>query len=40
MDMTPTSKSVTLPNGVKLSYAEQGDPSGIPVLLLHGVSDS
>lgn len=38
--MTPTSKSVTLPNGVKLSYAEQGEPSGIPVLLLHGVSDS
>lgn len=33
-------KSVELPNRVTLSYAEQGDPSGNPVVLLHGVSDS
>src|SRR3712207_1313748 len=33
-------KPVELPNRVKLQYVEQGDPSGIPVLLLHGVTDS
>ena len=33
-------KSVDLPNGVRLQYAEQGDPSGIPLLLLHGFADS
>jgi non-heme chloroperoxidase len=33
-------KSVELPTGVTLQYAEQGDPAGIPVLLLHGYSDS
>ncbi len=38
--MTPATKSVELPNGVKLPYAEQGKPSGVPVLLLHGVTDS
>jgi non-heme chloroperoxidase len=35
------SKFIDLPNGVTLSCAEQGEPSGVPVLLLHGgVSDS
>ena len=38
--MTPSIKSVELPNGVVLSYAEQGDESGVPVILLHGVTDS
>ena len=33
-------KSVRLPSGVRLPYAEQGDPSGVPVILLHGVTDS
>ena len=33
-------KSVELPNGVKLPYVEQGDPSGTPVLFLHGYTDS
>jgi pimeloyl-ACP methyl ester carboxylesterase len=33
-------KSVVLPNGVRLEYAEQGDPAGIPVILLHGYTDS
>ena len=33
-------KSVDLPSGVRLEYAEQGDPSGIPLLLLHGFADS
>jgi pimeloyl-ACP methyl ester carboxylesterase len=33
-------KSVELPNEVTLPYAEQGDPSGTPVLLIHGFGDS
>ena len=33
-------KSVELPNRLKLPYVEQGDPSGLPMLLLHGVTDS
>ena len=33
-------KSVELRTGGKLTYVEQGDPSGIPVLLLHGITDS
>ena len=32
--------SVQLPTGVTLSYVEQGDPSGTPVVLLHGLTDS
>ncbi len=38
--MTPEIKSVELPGEVRLQYAEHGDPSGVPVLLLHGLSDS
>lgn len=38
--MTPVIKSVELLNGVRLSYVEQGDPLGVPVLLLHGITDS
>ena len=33
-------KTVELPNGVTLPYVEQGDPTGVPVLLLHAVADS
>jgi len=36
----PQIKSVDLPTGVTLQYAEQGDPAGTPVLLLHGLADS
>ncbi len=32
--------SITLANGVMLQYVERGDPAGIPMLLLHGVTDS
>jgi non-heme chloroperoxidase len=32
--------SVALPTGVTLNYVEQGGPSGVPVLLLHGITDS
>jgi non-heme chloroperoxidase len=38
--MTPEVKAVELPNRVTLPYAEQGDPAGVPVLLLHGFTDS
>ncbi len=31
---------VRLSTGVRLHYAEQGDPAGEPVILLHGYSDS
>lgn len=33
-------ESVELPNQLRLPYAEQGDPSGAPVLFLHGFADS
>lgn len=38
--MTLILKSVKLPGQVELPYVEQGDPSGIPVLLLHAIADS
>ncbi len=40
MDATPVLRSVALPNGLTLPYVEQGDPSGVPLLLLHAVGDS
>ncbi len=33
-------ESVRLRDGIELQYRESGDPRGIPVILLHGVSDS
>lgn len=33
-------KSVELRNGITLNYIEQGDRSGIPVVFLHGYTDS
>lgn len=38
--MNPLIKTVELPGGVRLPYAEQGDRAGIPVVLLHGYTDS
>ncbi|MCG8349300.1 MAG: hypothetical protein MI924_16150, partial [Chloroflexales bacterium] len=38
--MTFVIKSCELSNGVKLPYVEHGDPTGLPMLLLHGVADS
>jgi non-heme chloroperoxidase len=32
--------SITLSTGVRLPYLERGEPSGVPVLLLHGYTDS
>jgi non-heme chloroperoxidase len=39
-EMTVIADSVQLPNGVILPYSEQGDPAGVPVVLLHGFTDS
>ena len=36
----PNLKSLELHGGLSLSYVEQGDASGIPMLLLHGATDS
>ncbi len=38
--MVPIQQSIALSTRVTLPYVEQGDPDGIPVLLLHGVTDS
>lgn len=33
-------RTVSLPSSLELPYAEQGDESGVPVVLLHGYADS
>ena len=33
-------KAITLPTGVTLSYVEHGNSNGIPIILLHGFTDS
>jgi pimeloyl-ACP methyl ester carboxylesterase len=38
--MTREIKSVELPNQIVLPYVEQGDPLGLPLVLLHGFADS
>lgn len=38
--LSVAARSVELPTGVALTYIEQGNPSGVPVLLLHGITDS
>src|SRR5678815_3838782 len=38
--MTPTLRHIKLANGVRLQYAEQGDPGAMPVVMLHGITDS
>ena len=37
---TPVVKSIALSSGVTLRYVEQGERSGVPVLFLHGFTDS
>jgi non-heme chloroperoxidase len=39
-EVTHQEKSVELPNGIRLPYVEQGDPSGTALVLLHAVADS
>jgi non-heme chloroperoxidase len=38
--VTPDIKRVQLSNSLNLPYVEQGDPSGVPVVLLHAFADS
>lgn len=33
-------KSIELPHRLKLEYVEQGDRNGVPVIFLHGITDS
>jgi pimeloyl-ACP methyl ester carboxylesterase len=40
VDMTFIVKSVDIPDRIVVPYVEQGDPSGVPMLLLHGFTDS
>lgn len=40
MTMALSMKSATLSTGVSLPYVEQGDSDGIPIVFLHGVTDS
>jgi pimeloyl-ACP methyl ester carboxylesterase len=36
----PFMKSVMLPGGIRIPYVEQGNDDGVPVILLHGYTDS
>ncbi len=38
--MPPIVQSVALPKRTRLEYVEQGDATGIPVVFLHGLTDS
>ncbi len=40
MPSSAAKKSVELPNGVTLAYAEMGDSEGKPLLLIHGYTDN
>ena len=40
MASAPKVATAILPNGLRLEYLEQGDPAGVPVILLHGYTDS
>ena len=39
-ERTVTLKTIALDNGIVLEYAEQGHQNGLPVILLHGFTDS
>jgi pimeloyl-ACP methyl ester carboxylesterase len=38
--MSIRTRAAELPGGIRLPYAEHGDPAGVPVPMLHGWSDS
>src|SRR5687768_3405964 len=38
--LAPAVASAALSTGVTLPFVEQGDPAGMPVVLLHGLTDS
>ncbi len=37
---TPEAKAVRISSGLKLPYVQQGEPSGVPVVLLHAYAES
>jgi pimeloyl-ACP methyl ester carboxylesterase len=37
---TPAAKTIALGPGLELDYVERGDPAGVPLVLLHGYTDS
>ena len=37
---SPTRTRITTSPGVELDVIQSGDPAGVPLLLLHGLSDS
>lgn len=39
-EVPPAVQTVELPNGLRLPFVEHGDASGVPVILLHGFTDS
>ncbi len=40
MTPTHTAQAVDIHDGLRIPYLEQGDPDGVPVVLLHGITDS
>lgn len=40
MTAIPTFQAVELPGGLIVPYLEQGDRDGVPLILLHGITDS
>ncbi len=38
--MTFVDRAVRIPGRIRIPYVEQGDPSGVPMILLHGLADS
>jgi non-heme chloroperoxidase len=40
MTILPTLQAAELPGGLRIPYLEQGDPDGVPLVLLHGITDS
>jgi pimeloyl-ACP methyl ester carboxylesterase len=40
LEPQPVVKTIDLPGRVKLEYAEQGKADGVPVIFLHGITDS
>ena len=40
MNITFEINSIVIPDRVELSYVRQGNPAGVPVLFLHGLTDS
>lgn len=38
--MEPIVQSARLPNGIRLPFVERGSPGGVPLVFLHGLTDS